>query len=293
MLATFKPLPDSLIDDRLGLCFCLALLLHALLILGVSFNQQDRGLAATKLEITLAHSRSQQAPEDADFLAQQHQQGSGTLDHKAMQTTTDRADFSDTRIHEVAPVRQTRQQQQQQASRQLLSSTAASEQQTAQRPLQNAREQQLADDQVTSLQRQREIASLEARLDIQRQAYAKRPRIRRLTSVSTRQADDARYLHNWRNRIEAIGNQNYPSQARQQQIVGDLRLMVSLLPNGEVHQVKILESSGHKVLDQAAIRIVHLAAPYDPFPQAMRSKVDILEIIRTWRFQNNRLTSNS
>ena len=69
--------------------------------------------------------------------------------------------------------------------------------------------------------------------------------------------------------------------------------MVSLLPNGDVHQVKILESSGHKVLDEAAIRIVHLASPYAPFPRGISSEVDILEIIRTWRFHQDRLTSST
>ncbi len=70
-------------------------------------------------------------------------------------------------------------------------------------------------------------------------------------------------------------------------------MVVSLLPNGEVHRVKILKSSGHKVLDQAAIKIVHLAAPYDPFPTQMQNSVDVLEIIRTWRFHKDRLSSSN
>ena len=65
-------------------------------------------------------------------------------------------------------------------------------------------------------------------------------------------------------------------------------MLVSLLPNGDVYQVKILQSSGHKMLDQAALEIVRLAAPYDPFPKAIKDKVDVLEIIRTWHFHNNK-----
>jgi protein TonB len=99
-------------------------------------------------------------------------------------------------------------------------------------------------------------------------------------------------LHNWRSKVETIGNQHYPSKAKQLGLYGNLRMVVSILPNGEVHQVKILQSSGHKILDQAAIKIVHLAAPYDPFPLAMQRKVDVLEIIRTWRFHKDRLTSS-
>ncbi|MDG1773370.1 MAG: TonB family protein, partial [Oceanicoccus sp.] len=70
-------------------------------------------------------------------------------------------------------------------------------------------------------------------------------------------------------------------------------MVVSILPNGDVYQVKILQSSGHKILDQAALKIVHLAAPYDPFPQAMQRNVDVLEIIRTWRFHKDKLSSST
>lgn len=291
------PLADvaKLSHDRLGFMFCLALALHAAVILGISFKQQDRSLAPTKLEITLAQHRSSEAPEQADFLAQNNQLGSGTLEEKAMLTTKEIADFQDTAITEVA--------QQQQQSRSTAQAAAAPQLSTTTDTDYKARQQQREQQQdqfseqqtndMTVVQRSLEIASLEAKLDIQSQAYAKRPRIRRLTSVATKQSLDAHYLHNWRNKIEAIGNQHYPSKAKQQQLFGELRLMVSLLPSGDVYQVKILESSGYKILDQAAIKIVHLAAPYPPFPRAMRQEVDVLEIIRTWRFQENRLSSSS
>src|SRR5690606_34014143 len=114
---------------------------------------------------------------------------------------------------------------------------------TAREPERDAPKQQ-SQGEVTALQRSLEIASLEAKLDIQRQAYAARPRIRRLTSVAARQSEDALYLHNWRTRIEQVGNRHYPEQARARQIYGDLRLMVALLPNGEVSDIKVLKSSG-------------------------------------------------
>lgn len=284
---------QSVSHDRLGFAACLALALHAAVILGVSFNREPHSEAATKLEITLAQHQDKSVSE-ADFLAQHNQQGSGTLKEKAMMTTREQADFHDTEIREVAPQQQLSRSQLQPVSDSLLITRGSSNRQVA---VVDPADTQQADhqraDEMTILQRSLEIASLEAKLDIQRQAYAKRPRIRRLTSVATQQADDALYLYNWRTKIESIGNQNYPAEARQRGIFGDLRLMVALLPNGEVHEVKILSSSGHKLLDQAAIRIVHLAAPYQPFPPEMRSKVDVLEIIRTWRFQKNRLTSSS
>jgi protein TonB len=285
----------ALSHDRLGFAFCVALALHAAIILGVSFNREDKSLAATKLEITLAQHRSQTAPDEADYLAQSNQEGSGTLDEKAMLTTRNPTDYQDTTIREVNPQQQLSSSQPQTSSKSLITTISDSDFKSPQLHKDAQQEQQAEEttDNLTIMQRSLEIASLEAKLDIQRQAYAKRPRVRRLTSVATRESDDALYLHNWRTKIEAIGNQHYPAKARERNLNGNLRLVVSLLPNGDVHKVEILESSGYSVLDQAAIRIVHLAAPYDPFPSAMSSKVDILEIIRTWQFQRNRLTSTN
>ena len=275
--------------DRLGFAFCLALAIHATFILGVSFTREKPAVAPPKLEITLAQHRSKTAPEEADFLAQSNQQGSGTLEEKAMLTTQELADFQDTAIREVAQQKQQSQSERQLSSNTQLTTTSFSTTKTDRQQQQEQTEQanEQPADEMTMLQRSMEIASLEAKLDIQRQAYAKRPRVRRLTSVATKQSDDALYLHNWRTKVEAIGNQNYPSKAKQQQLYGKLRMVVSILPNGDVYQVKILQSSGHKILDQAALKIVHLAAPYDPFPQTMQRNVDVLEIIRTWQFQRN------
>jgi protein TonB len=136
------------------------------------------------------------------------------------------------------------------------------------------------------------ISSLQAQLDLQRQAYAKRPRRYTISSASTKKSHDALYLDSWRRRIEAVGNINYPLAARQQKLYGSLRMLVALFPNGEVSEIQILQPSGHNLLDQAAVQIVNMASPFDPFPEAMRAEADILEIIRTWRFhEGNALTS--
>ncbi|HEY3700190.1 MAG TPA: energy transducer TonB [Spongiibacteraceae bacterium] len=277
--------------DLLGFTLLLALALHAVFILGVTFNREERNRAAAKLEITLAQYKSDKAPKRADFLAQHNQEGSGTLSEKALLTTRKTADFQDNVIRDISPVQQAAALKQKSAQQALLATRNRAEQKTA---LQNDKDTPLQQEQsdITIQQRSLEIASLEAKLDIQRQAYAARPRVRRLTSVAARRSEDALYLNNWRERIEAVGNRNYPERAREQQIFGELRLMVALLPNGEVHEVRILKSSGHKLLDEAAIRIVQLASPYDAFPPEMRRQVDVLEIIRTWRFHKDRLTSS-
>jgi len=95
----------------------------------------------------------------------------------------------------------------------------------------------------------------------------------------------------WLDKVERVGNLNYPEKARQKGIFGDLRLLVALLPNGTLKEIRVLESSGHKLLDDAAIRIVRLAAPFAPFPDELSKDTDELEIIRTWRFQKNNVLS--
>ncbi len=147
-------------------------------------------------------------------------------------------------------------------------------------------------DQRRLLDLSQEIASLEARIDSETNTAAKSPRVRRLTSVSARQAVDAYYLQSWRRKVETVGNLNYPEEARREQLYGSLRLMVSITPDGALKDVRILDSSGFKVLDDAAIRIVRQAAPFAPFPEEMRQSTDVLEIIRTWQFRKNHYSSS-
>ena len=278
--------------DRLGFTLCLALVVHAAIILGISFSQLDRNRAAPKLEITLAQYSSETAPEEADYLAQHNQAGSGTLEEKKLITSKEQSLFQDTKVTETSFQQQSSRPKQQKQRSQLSSTNSPLK--IAQQQSNEAKPEPKHDPGEVDIEKlSQEIASLEARLDIQNQAYTKRPRIRRLTSVSAKQSIDAKYLHNWRNKIEDIGNRNYPAAARKDNIFGELRLLVALLPNGDVHEVRVLSSSGHRVLDEAAVRIVHLAAPYQPFPRLLAAEVDVLEIIRTWRFQKNRLISSS
>ncbi len=143
-----------------------------------------------------------------------------------------------------------------------------------------------------SAQLSAEIASLEAELAQEVQQYAKRPKIHRLNAASTMRDKGAWYKDEWRKKVERIGNLNYPDEARRKRIYGSLRLLVSINRDGSLYEVQIMESSGHAELDQAAQRIVRLAAPYAPFTGDL-ADIDRLEIIRTWRFERgDRLSSN-
>ncbi len=117
-------------------------------------------------------------------------------------------------------------------------------------------------------------------------------RVHRLGDAATpARPDFAYYLASWRRKVTRIGQLNYPSEAQANGVTGSLRLLVAITADGDLKAVRVLESSGHKLLDDAAVRIVHLAAPFAPFSPAMRESTDMLEIDRTWRFRNSRMSS--
>ena len=135
------------------------------------------------------------------------------------------------------------------------------------------------------------IASLSAELNHARAAYAQRPR-RTFISATTQEYKYAAYMEAWRAKVERIGNLNYPEDARRNHLSGNLVLDVALNPDGKVRSVELRRSSGHKALDDAAVRIVQLASPYAPFPKEILQDTDILHITRTWQFlHDNRLAT--
>lgn len=280
--------------DRLSFTLFLALAVHGLLIFGVVFSYSGEPAEPPSIEITLATHKTREAPDRADFKAQFNQQASGTLDEKRELTTQREADFADNKIREVTPIPQ---QQAMRASEEkqleTLHTDAESRLQVAKLddPQElTAREEREGQDTPVPA-RSTEIASLMAKLDRQKQAYANRPRIQRLTSVSTMAAPEAAYLHRWQQRIETVGNDNFPQQALARNIFGQLRVSVTINTNGTIDDVELLGTSGHKILDSAALQIVHLAAPFEPFPGEISRDWDQLKIIRTWRFEITGLTT--
>lgn len=283
-------LPDNTVDtgDRLSFTLFLALAVHALLIFGVSFTLPERGQAAPTLDVTLANHQDSRAPDKADYLAQHNQQASGTEQQARQLTTEQEAEFADTQVRDINPTPQTQASTARERRDDAVVTTTSRAERRQPSPedadpqeQQEQREGQVEEQPMLS----QEIASLQAKLDRQRQEYAKRPRIRRLTSVATRAAFDARYLHEWGQKIERTGNRHYPQEALNRRITGSLRLSVAINPDGTIHEVEVLHSSGHRLLDQAAVQIVHLAAPFNSFPPEIRQEYDRLEIIRTWNFE--------
>jgi protein TonB len=280
--------------DRLGFTLFLAAVLHAAVILGIGFSLADPNQISKTLEITLSTFKSEEKPKEADFLAQDNQQGSGTLEHKAAPTTTEQAPFQDTDVKRVTPPATPQAPAVRQEAPKAAVATRAPQQQKTPVKREEAKPTPPTPPAPVfdSSQLSSEIASLEAELAQDIQQYAKRPKIHRLNAASTMRDKGAWYKDEWRKKIERIGNLNYPDEARRQQIYGALRLLVSINRDGTLYEVQVLESSGQRLLDQAAMRIVRLAAPFAPFTGDL-ADIDRLEIIRTWRFERgDRLSSN-
>lgn len=288
---------DSVVssNDRLSFTFFIAIAIHGLLILGVSFHFAAEPYIPPTFEVTLATHKSDKAPDEADYQAQFNQEASGTLVDPKELTTDTLAPFADTRIQDVTPLPEQKASSASEAQQQeRLDTSASSSFQVARIDDPEHREAKVAQEgkDVDIPLISPEIASLKAKLDRQKQAYAKKPRIRRLTSVATTASADAEYLNHWRQTVERVGNDNFPQEALSRRIFGSLRLATIIKANGTIVSVELLSSSGHSILDNAALQIVHIAAPFAPFPPEIAKEVDQLEIIRTWRFEITGLTTN-
>ena len=280
--------------ERFGFTIFVSACIHIMLIMGVGFTFMGESKSAPPMEITLAQYRSAEPPDEADFIAQENQTGSGILDTAAAPATPFQSELNDNTIQQVEPFPQATSQAQERATDLFVLTARRADEQINQQLELDTMESEIPLSETSSPQElSLAIASLQAQLDLQQQAYAKRPRKYTLSSASTQKRADALYLDTWRKHIESVGNLNYPGQARQRELYGNLRMMVALRPNGSVEEIRILQSSGHQILDEAAVNIVQMAAPFEPFPEELREEVDILEIIRTWRFhQGNSFTSN-
>lgn len=280
--------------ERFRFMIFLSACAHALLVLGVGFTYLTDANNEATIEVTLAQYRSQIQPDDADFIAQENQTGSGSQHEATVPSSPFLSDLNDADINEVrpAPEAQVLNETPEQPKLTTLTSINAEQVIAQQRNAPEQEEKQALSEQSSSEEISLAIAILQAQLDLQQQAFARQPRKYTLSSASARKSHEASYLDSWRRRVEAVGNINYPVQARQQQVYGNVRMLIALNASGQISETRIIQSSGESLLDQAAVDIVNLAAPFEPFPEELKAEADILEIVRTFRFhEGNTLSS--
>lgn len=274
--------------DILPLTLAFSIVVHAFLLF-VTFKMPNApaGRIAPQLDVVLVNSESSSKPAKADLLAQANLDGGGNTEAD-LQAKSNLPVLRDMQAaDELQLAARQLKQLEERAARLLDSVNRRSPTDIVPKPVAQSGQQKTLEDPATG-QKQLEIARLEAQIAKEWQAYQKLPR-RKFLGARAESAVYAEYVENWRQRIEAVGTQNYPQEARRQSIFGSLMITVSINADGSVEKVEIEQSSGHRVLDQAAVRIIDLAGPFTPFPLAVRSEYEILSITRMWSFTRNDL----
>ncbi|MCP5406433.1 MAG: energy transducer TonB [Chromatiaceae bacterium] len=285
--------------DRFGLTLFVALVLHAMVILGVSFNFEKPTKQPSPdrtLEIMVVRNpAAPEKPEQADFLAQVSQQGGGS-EEEISKPSTQINPPAPRKAEQVSPLIQPSQAPDEPAApvpREVLNRPTPAKKSVV--IAERKKPVEITPKKVTAAQllasTSREIDRLTAELDRKNLARSKWQRHKKLTA-STREYKYASYLDAWVKKVERIGNLNYPDEARRNKLFGNLILHVALLADGSVKEINVKKSSGYKLLDDAAVRIVRLSAPFAPFPSNIREETDVIDIIRTWQFRNNNQLSS-
>lgn len=302
------------VKNPLGVAFAFSVVMHAVIIAGTGFIKppeqrlQDKARA---LEVVLVNAKTKEAPIKPEALAQSNlDRGGNTESDRRMksplpvpktkpdeQATKLAAETLQAKIKAAAnkseaPRKQQRVAEHEKQAQEVLTSKQSpqavesepTQQAAAVEPEQGRQEESPTIINTADLvARSLDAARLEAQLAKNMEAYQKRPK-RKFIGARAREYRFAAYVEAWRQKVEKVGNLNYPAAAKERKLYGQLQLTVSIRADGSVEKIDLNRSSGHKVLDEAAQRIVELAAPYAEFPAEVRQDTDIIEITRTWTF---------
>lgn len=273
--------------DVLTIALFVAAAVHAIIILGVSFKPFLSELTTPpSVEVILVRNQNNDKPEEADYLAASSQDGGGASESNTRPSSpfSSSQDFDTDGVAPV-PMLASSPDLSKAATDDVLTTLFSDDDIDKEKPDQETSETPVRHDTFV-VQQNLEIAKLSAEIDRKQEEYAKRPKIKTVNARTT-EATSADYMYRWVEKVERIGNLNYPDAARRSQLTGNLMLVVGIWKNGEIHSVKVKRSSGEKVLDDAARRIVRLSGPFDPMEGKLAEETDILYIIRTWEFQSS------
>lgn len=291
--ADYSPLTANDIDDRFNMAVVVSVIVHTILIFGITFKAANPNLFKSDkpLEVVLVNARTDTKPLNPEVLAQYNLDGGGNVDENRQAKSPLPSSETESPASAASVDQQVKAEEAkvQRLLAQVKStySVAHDKPDSTQQPKPPAPTPAPTDLAATSL----EMARLQARIDQDYDAYQKRPR-RVFVGARAQQYSYARYIEDWRLKVERVGNLNYPEAAKRGHIYGALVLTVSIRADGSLEDVQIDRSSGSKVLDAAAIKIVQMSAPFAPFSPEMRKTVDVLGVTRVWNFTNSdQLTS--
>jgi protein TonB len=274
-----------LLKQRLAFSTTFSIALHAFILFGIAFTLpgvHKPSRALEPLEVTLVNSKSSSRPINASAYAQHNMDGGGNIEDNRRVKTPFPLMSNDTRFTPEQATQRVKLLEQE--VKKLVTRDKSNYSVEQKKKVPQIEESTRSGQDL--VQRSLEIARLEAEISKNISMYEKLPK-RKFIGARTQEYRYAQYVEDWRSKVERIGNMNYPEAARRQKIYGKLTLTISIRANGTVESVEINNSSGQRILDAAAQRIVKLAAPYAPFPPDIRKETDILSITRTWTFTSN------
>jgi protein TonB len=270
-------------------------ILHVVLIFGITHTQVNPALfdpPSLPIDVVLVNAKTKEKPLQADVLAQHNLDGGGNVDENRQAKSPLPASDQDRPMSAEADFNARAQSQERQAPvlmQQAKSDYKIPDQKPDAQP--DPRPPAPVPAPVDLAARSLEMAKLQARIDHDLDIYQKRPR-RLFVGARAQEYTFAQYVEDWRIKVERVGNLNYPEAAKRNRLYGTLVLTVNIFADGTLESVQVDRSSGSRVLDQAAVNIVEMSAPFARFPESMRKKVDILGITRSWSFtRSDQLTS--
>ncbi len=277
--------------DRFLFALTVAVVLHLLLLFGWHIDLPKMPIRRS-LEVTLViPTKDQLRPKKADVLAQENQTASG------IQGTADEARVATRAETQVKPVKADVKQAEQETR---PSKSKPEKQQIASDQASNNKTKPKEVEETTHIKKKfspemlaQQISEVSTELTdlMARQISSKR--VAYVNTINAHKYQAAAYEKAWQDKVQRIGNLNYPEAAQNGKLSGSLELSVGINTDGSLYRVDVLRSSGHKELDEAAMNIVKLAAPYAKLPQGVREEVDILFIKRRWIFSQNKLSTGS
>lgn len=279
-------------DRNLWIALGASLFFHAVLLsLHFKFPEASRAFQDKALDIILVNSKAARKPTNAQALAQANLDGGGNTEQNRRAKTPLPPSA---RVQSGSELEQAQKRVQALEAQQQRLLALARSKETAR--LQTDKEAQ--PETAPSLSgrdlatRALEMARLEGEIDRQTDEYNKRPRVKNM-GTRAEGVSYAQYSEDWRIKVERVGTLNYPEAAKGK-LYGSLILSVRIKSDGSIDRVEINRSSGYKILDDAARRIVQMAAPFGAFTPDIRRDYDILEFTRSWTFtRNNQVETNS
>lgn len=269
--------------DSLLVALFVAAIVHVVLVLGINFTAPQAGKINRSIDITLVNTPAKKVPEQTKFLAQENQIGAGDQARKPKPPKQQLPSQSNKQIRQINKKIAPEETKPKAAPKLITRQKSEKKIVVANKPAVVSQPKKLP--QITAESLQQQIAQLGTEIRQNRLSEDK-TKIKFVDSVSAHKYLAAQYIKDWENKVERMGNLNYPEVAAKKNFSGTLTMDVGIKADGNIYSIRINRSSGNPALDEAAKNIVRMSAPFAPLPLDLRKELDVLVITRIWKFSD-------